>query len=34
MRPLLRNIEFQGIDLDRVFNDGEAPHQARSELAT
>ena len=30
MRPMLRNIEFQGIDLDRVFNDGEALHQARS----
>jgi fatty acid synthase len=27
MRPLLRNIEFQGIDLDRVFNDGEDPAQ-------
>ncbi|EIE19942.1 hypothetical protein COCSUDRAFT_58179 [Coccomyxa subellipsoidea C-169] len=27
MRPLLRNIEFHGIDLDRVFNDGEDPAQ-------
>ncbi|EIE19938.1 hypothetical protein COCSUDRAFT_44339 [Coccomyxa subellipsoidea C-169] len=27
MRPLLRNIDFQGIDLDRVFNDGEDPAQ-------
>lgn len=23
MRPLLRNIAFDGIDLDRVFNDSE-----------
>ncbi len=30
MRPMLRNIEFQGIDLDRVFHDGEALHQARA----
>ena len=23
MRPMLRNIAFDGIDLDRVFNDSE-----------
>jgi fatty acid synthase len=28
MRPLLNNVAFEGIDLDRVFNDGQDPQQA------
>ena len=27
MRPLLQNIAFDGIDLDRVFNDPEDTHE-------
>lgn len=32
MRPLLRNIAFDGIDLDRVFNDPEDPTEVPSLL--
>lgn len=34
MRPLLRNIAFDGIDLDRVFNDDEDLTEVLSLLLT
>ena len=32
MRPLLRNIAYDGIDLDRVFNDPRDTHEVRLSL--